>query len=143
MSARSIVVGRPVHEVFEFFADAENDPQWRREVKSIHRDGPLAVGARYTQRLNGPGGREIPGDLQVVALDPDSRVAFEVTAGPVRPRGEYRFRALGPDSTEVTFELDPRLTGIKKLVMGRMVDRSVAGTLAELDRAKQVLEEAA
>ncbi|MFD0328377.1 hypothetical protein ACFQZC_09370 [Streptacidiphilus monticola] len=43
----------------------------------------------------------------------------------------------------MTFELDPRLTGIRKLVMGRMVDRSVAGTLAELDRAKQVLEEAA
>ena len=54
---RTIVIARPPAEVYAFFADAENDPQWRSAVKSIKREGPLAVGARYTQRVAGPGGR--------------------------------------------------------------------------------------
>ena len=43
-SSRSIVIHRPITEVFAFFADAENDPQWRSEVKEIKREGELGVG---------------------------------------------------------------------------------------------------
>lgn len=64
-TTRTIVIARPQAEVFAFFADAENDPQWRPTVAMIKRNGPLAVGVRYTQRIAGPGGRELPADIQV------------------------------------------------------------------------------
>lgn len=60
---RTIVIGRPQPEVFAFFADGENDPKWRLAVKLMKREGPIVVGARYTQRVAGPGGRQVPADV--------------------------------------------------------------------------------
>ena len=136
---RTIVIGRPVGEVFAFFADGENDPRWRSAVKVMRREGPLAVGVRYTQRIAGPGGREVPADIEVTALDPDERVAFRGVAGPVRPLGSYAFSAV-EGGTAVTFTLDAGLTGIKKLFLGGPVQKSMEGEMANLDRAKTLLE---
>jgi uncharacterized protein YndB with AHSA1/START domain len=139
---RTIVITRPVAEVFAFFADGENDRLWRPGVKVMHREGPLAVGARYTQRIAGPGGRDIPADIEVTELAQDERLAFRGLAGPVRPQGSYAFRP-ADGGTEVTFTLDAELTGIKKLVMARPVQKSMDGEMANLDRAKALLESTA
>lgn len=139
---RTITIDRPVAEVFAFFADAENDPQWRPGVTEIKRDGPLVKGARYRQRIAGPGGRAIPADIEVTEYVPDELVAFRVIAGPVRPQGSYRFAtgATGATGTDVTFALTAELTGLKKLLMGRPVQKSMDGEMAGLDKAKRVLE---
>ena len=110
MSERAIVIDRPVDEVYGFFADAENDPQWRPGVASIRRNGDLVVGTTYSQEIEGPGGRLFSADLRVTELALGRAVGFVVTTGPVRPRGRYRFIAVGPSATEVTFSLDPGLS---------------------------------
>jgi|ERR1700733_2783254 len=66
---RTIVIARPPAEVYAFFADAENDKSWRPGVALIRREGPLAVGTRYTQRIAGPGGRQVAADVEITALD--------------------------------------------------------------------------
>jgi hypothetical protein len=38
---RSVQINRPPAAVFAFFADSENDPQWRPHVKEITRTAPL------------------------------------------------------------------------------------------------------
>jgi uncharacterized protein YndB with AHSA1/START domain len=139
---RTIVIARPVAEVFAFFADGENDPRWRPAVRVMRRRGPLAVGARYTQRIAGPGGREIPADIEVTELAPDERVAFRGVAGPVRPLGSYAFRP-AEGGTSVTFTLDAQLTGIKKLVMAKPVQKSMDSEMTGLDQAKAILEASA
>lgn len=136
---RTIVIGRPQPEVFAFLADGENDPRWRPGVKKMRRQGPLAVGARYTQRIKGPGGLDIPADIEVTAYEPDERVAFRGTAGPVRPQGSYAFRAVD-GGTEVTFTLDAELTGIKKMLMAGSVQKAMDGEVASLNKAKEILE---
>jgi uncharacterized protein YndB with AHSA1/START domain len=138
-ATRTIVIARPQAEVFAFFADAENDPQWRPGVKQIKREGPLGVGARYTQRIAGPGGRQIPADVEVTAYDPDEKVAFHGVAGPLRPEGSYTFAAADA-GTSVTFSLRAELTGIKKLVMGSQVQKAMDAEMANLDKAKAILE---
>ena len=138
-ATRTIVIARPQAEVFAFFADAENDPQWRPGVKQIKREGPLAVGARYTQRIAGPGGRQIPADVEVTVYDPDVKVAFHGVAGPLRPEGSYTFAAADA-GTSVTFSLSAELTGIKKLVMGAQVQKAMDAEMANLDKAKAILE---
>jgi len=136
---RTILIARPQQEVFAFFADGENDPRWRSGVKLMRREGPLAEGARYTQRIAGPGGRDIPADIEVTALDPDELVQFHGVAGPVRPEGSYEFEP-ADGGTAVTFTLDAELTGIRKLLMGRQVQKSMDGEMANLDKAKELLE---
>jgi uncharacterized membrane protein len=139
---RTIVIDRPQPEVFAFFADNENDPRWRPAVKVMRREGPLAVGVRYTQRINGPGGREIPADFEVTAFDPDERMAFRGLTGPVRPLGSYAFRS-APGGTAVTLTLDAELNGIKRLLMGKQVQKFMEFEVASLDRAKSLLESGA
>jgi uncharacterized protein YndB with AHSA1/START domain len=136
---RTIVIARPPAEVYAFFADAENDTNWRSGVKLIRREGPLAVGTRVTQRIAGPGGREIPADVEITALDPDTRVAFRGVAGPVRPEGGYSF-APAEGGTSVTFTLDAELTGVKKFLMAKPVQKSMDAEMANLDKAKALLE---
>jgi uncharacterized membrane protein len=135
----TVVIDRPITQVFAFFADAENDPQWRSGVREIKREGELGVGARYHQRVNGPAGRAITADIEVTAYEPETHVAFQGTAGPVRPHGDYMFHDAG-DSTEVTFTLDAALTGFKKFFMGNAVQKTMDDEVAALARAKVVLE---
>ena len=136
---RTIVIARPPADVYAFFADAENDKSWRPGVKLIHREGPLAVGTRVTQRIAGPGGRQVPADVEITALDPDTRVAFRGVAGPVRPEGGYSF-APAEGGTSVTFTLDAELTGVKKFLMAKPVQKSMDAEMANLDKAKALLE---
>src|SRR4051794_23497834 len=75
-ATHTVVIARRRAEVFDFLADAENDPSWRPSVVSIHRDGPLGVGAPYVQRTAGPLGRPIAADIEVTEYQPDTRVAF-------------------------------------------------------------------
>ena len=138
-ASRTILINRPIADVFAFFADAENDPQWRSGVKEIKRQGELGVGTRYLQRVSGPAGRAITADIEVTAFEPNSHVAFKGIAGPVRPHGHYEFRDQ-VTSTEVTFTLDVQISGIKGLFMGSAVQRTMDAEVAGLDRAKDVLE---
>jgi uncharacterized membrane protein len=135
-----VVIARPVGEVFAFFTDAANDQKWRRHVKHIHELGAPAVGVRVEQTIAGPGGRGIPADFEITGYEPGQRYAFRVVAGPVRPEGEFVFASTAEGATEVTMSLSAELTGLKKLVMGKQVQRAMDGEAADLDRAKALLE---
>ncbi|MDQ1730703.1 MAG: hypothetical protein QOK10_862 [Pseudonocardiales bacterium] len=136
---RTVHIDRPIEAVFAFFADAENDPQWRQHVKEIQRVGPIGPGMTYRQKIAGPGGRAIPSDFEMTSYQPDSHLAFRVTAGPVRPTGDYQLRAV-EGGTEVTMSLDAQLSGLKGLLMSRPVQKAMDSEVASLDKAKAVLE---
>ena len=137
---RSVRIARPVHDVFEFFADPANESSWRgRHLKEFTAQGPIAVGTRIRQVIAGPMGRTIDADIEITGLEPDARYSFKGVAGPLRPVGEYTF---GPveEGTVVTFKLDAPLSGLKKVFMGNAVQKSINTEMAALDTAKQVLE---
>lgn len=136
---RTLVIKRPPEAVFAFFADPANDPIWRPHVKEIAADGPPAVGSHVHQVVEGPGGRGIAADMKITAYEPSSRYAFQVVAGPARPKGEYRFTPTG-DGTEVHFSLSAELGGLKGMFLSRPVQSSMDGEMAALDTAKATLE---
>lgn len=103
----------------------------------IKRDGPLAVGVHYIQRVAGPGGRELPADIQVTTFEPDTRVAFHGVSGPLHPDGSYTLASV-EGGTSVS--LGAELTGIKKLVMGKRVQQAMDAKMASPDKAKALLE---
>ena len=81
----------------------------------------------------------MPSDFEVTAYEPDTHLAFRVTAGPVRPVGDYTFRPVAY-GTEVTLSLSAELSGVKKLLMSRPVQKAMDSEVAGLDRAKRILE---
>jgi uncharacterized protein YndB with AHSA1/START domain len=135
----SVVINRPVDEVFAFFTDPSNERTWRTQLKEAAAEGPVGVGSRVHQVVRGPAGRGIPADIEVTGFEPSARYASKVVTGPVRPVGEYRF-ASEPGGTRVALSLAAELTGFKKLLLSRPVQRSMEGEVRALDRAKAVLE---
>jgi carbon monoxide dehydrogenase subunit G len=136
---REIVIDRPVEEVYGFLANAENDPQWRPGVLDISRASGEGVGAVYRQGVKGPMGRRISADVETTELVLNELIAFRTRTGPVRPTGRYELsRADG--GTRVRFRLDADLTGAKKLLMGRMVEKTMRSEVDALENLKRVLE---
>jgi uncharacterized membrane protein len=136
---RTIVINRPVDDVFAFFTDPANELKWRTHVKEVSAAGPVAVGTRIHQVVKGPAGRGIPADIEVTGYEPATRYAFRVVAGPVRPVGEFRFKPDGATTT-VSLSLAADLRGIRKLLLSRPVQGSMNGEMRALDRAKAAIE---
>ena len=138
-ASRTVVINRPIEDVFAFFTTPANDASWRTQVRKI--SGSPRVGARIHQVVKGPGGTDIPADMDVTAFEPPSRYAFRVVAGPVRPEGEFRFTPVG-GSTEVTFTLSAEIKGLKSLALSRPAQSAMDSEVAGLDTAKRLLESA-
>jgi hypothetical protein len=139
-ASRTIHIERPVGQVFAFFTDPTNDKKWRSHVVEIAARGPLEVGVAIHQKIAGPGGRAVRADIEVTGYDSPRRYAFKVTTGPVRPMGEFRFAPSGT-GTDVNFRLQAQLSGLKKLILSRPVQKSMDGEVAGLDKAKAFLED--
>jgi len=99
-------------------------------------EGPAAVGRRVHQVIKGPGGLSVPAHVEVTGYEPMTRYAFRGIAGPVRPVGEFLFSGQG-ERTTVSFSLSVELTGIKKLLMSRAVQRAMDGEVRAIEQARQ------
>ena len=136
---RTIVISRPVDDVYAFLLDGTTGTQWRSGVLDISHVSGTGVGAVFKQGVKGPGGRRIAADYEITAADPGKRIAFRAIAGPVRPTGEYRLEA-ADGGTRLTFSLAAELGFVKRLLMGGAVQSSMDGEMRALDTLKQKLE---
>jgi len=136
---RTISIRRPVDQVFRFLADGRTATQWRSGVVDVSKVSGDGVGTVYRQVVRGPGGRAVDADYEITALEPDRRIAFRTIAGPVRPEGEFELEALG-DATILTFTLDAKLSGWKRLLLGGLVQSTMNSEMAALDQLQEVLE---
>jgi len=136
---RTVTINRPVDEVFGFVSDGRNAKLWRPGVLDIDLVSGAGQGARYSQGVRGPGGRRIAADYEITEFEPNQRVAFRATAGPVRPTGSFTFESMGT-GTILTFALDAQLGGLQKLLMGGMVQSTMDAEMGALDNLKDLLE---
>jgi uncharacterized protein YndB with AHSA1/START domain len=136
---RTVTINRPVDEVFAFIADGRTASQWRSGVLDVDLVSGSGRGARYSQGVRGPGGRRIAADYEITEYEPNTKIAFRTTAGPVRPTGSFTFEPMGT-GTIVTFRLDAELGGLKGLFMGGAVQSTMNAEMGALDRLKDLLE---
>ena len=133
-----VTIQRPAGEVFAFIADGLNGTKWRYGIStSPHLREPgrrdLQAGREGTGRP--PGRRRLPGHRLRAGSPP--RVRGDRRPGPpdrrVRPRG-------GRGGTRLTFALRAELGGIKKLLMGGAVQKTMDAEVAATERLKEILE---
>ena len=136
----SISIQRPVSEVFQFILNGENNRSWRDSVIEISRvtNGPDGVGSRFAQVMRGPCGRRIKGDYEITECEKDKVISFQVTSGPARPIGTYRFDREG-SGTKITFGLRYEAKGFARM-MDSMVSRSMRAEVGSLSSLKSYLE---
>ena len=139
-ATRTITINKPIADVFAFVADGTKAQQWRTGVLDISLLGGQGIGQQWRQGVKGPGGRRISADFEITASEPPNKLEFQTTAGPVRPRGGYLLAKSTDNATEVTFWLNAEVGGLKGLLMGGAVQKTMDAEMTGLDRLKSVLE---
>jgi uncharacterized membrane protein len=91
-SDKSIIVNRPVEEVWKFVSNVENIPKWNRGTRkgSVTSDGPIGAGStvKYLRQFLG---RQWIATLRVSEYMPNRMIALQVSGGGVTARTGFTF----------------------------------------------------
>jgi uncharacterized protein YndB with AHSA1/START domain len=138
---KSVIINRPVAEVFSFVTNEENTTKWQAGVESTQDEGPSnQVGSRYTE-VRKFMGREMKTTLELTAFEPNAKWGAKVVKGPVPYEVVSMFEPAG-DGTKVTTRVEGEPTGFFKVAEG-MVSGQLEKSLEEdFQRLKALLESA-
>jgi uncharacterized protein YndB with AHSA1/START domain len=86
----SIVINRPVEEVFAFVADQTNGPRWQDGLLEVRRitNGPVGVGTKHTAARKFLG-RKMELTNEYIKYEPNRRVTFKGESGSMRFETSY------------------------------------------------------
>jgi len=133
---RSIVIGRPVDEVWGFVHDITNDALWQTTLAESEQltDGPMGVGTRVREVRHFLGLR-IELAWEVTEFEPYRTSAVKAVSGPVPLSGRYLLESLDAGTRlTVSGELDAH--GLFKLaepVFARITSRELEANLGHLE----------
>jgi uncharacterized membrane protein len=136
----SIVINRPIEEVFGFLANLENDLKWRREwVKAKNAsDGSLGVGATF--RLSSElFGRQIPTVYEVIEYEPNQVAAWDAVSGPLPLTFRRSFERV-EGGTRFTIRYEAEVRGFFKLVMSLLAGTVKRQHEGDLRKVKELME---
>jgi Polyketide cyclase / dehydrase and lipid transport len=85
----TVMIARPVGEVFAFLADLRNIPRWNYAIARTvpTSPGPAGPGATYRQTRTIP--RRSEENLQITVFQPPTRLAVQGQLGPFRATASY------------------------------------------------------
>ncbi len=136
----SVVINRPIEDVFAFLANPENTPLWAgvvRETK-LTSEGPIGVDTTYNVVIELLG-RRIESKNEFTEYEPNSKYSTKDTSGPMPMEISTTFKAV-EGGTEVTNSAKLEGAGVFKLaepIFARMANRQVETDFANL---KDLLE---
>lgn len=137
---QSVMVNRPVEEVWDFIGSFENTTRWSRGVLEARQtsDGPLGVGSTL-QTVVKAFGRRRTADYLVTEYEPNHAFAFEVTSGPMTSRARYSVEPAGAE-TRLTASGEAQATGLYKLLAPVLVRTLERHSQDDLTNLKRILE---
>jgi uncharacterized protein YndB with AHSA1/START domain len=115
---RSVVISRPIEEVFDFLADGTNNPRWQTRVTTttLQSDDPLGVGTAFEQSVRHPLGFTVPADYRITTFERPRTLVKTVTAGgPIRPTETYELTENATGGTTVKCTIDFRPAGAARI----------------------------
>jgi uncharacterized membrane protein len=136
----SIVINRPVEEVFAYLADISNWPQWNEAVGNVAQTPPGALAVGTTLR----GASEVMGRImerssEILEYEPNKKVAQKMHVGPTEVQASWLFEPV-EGGTRLIMRSQGETSGPFKLA-GPLMDRAAKKQIEEnLARLKAVLE---
>jgi uncharacterized protein YndB with AHSA1/START domain len=130
----SVMIDRPVEEVWKFVTDLSKLPKWNTEVLEAKQTsaGPIGVGATLQTRSS-----NMVSDIKVVEYEPNRKCTMEFTSGPVKGTKERSSVENVEGKTRFTRTADLKFSGIYKLVgpfFTPRLKREYAGSVGNLKR---------
>jgi uncharacterized membrane protein len=139
---RSIVIERPLEEVWDFVQDTSKDAMWQTTLveSQVLTEGPRRVGTQV-QEVRRFLGVQIPMTLELTEFEPRHRSSLRAVSGGIPLSGSYLLEPLdGGTKLTVTGQLEAhRLFKLTEPVFARMTSRELEASLGHL---KDLLEAA-
>jgi len=136
----SIVVDRPLQDVFNYLTTPENTPEWQESVteSTIITEGPIGLDTRVkvSRRIMG---QSVTLVLETIEFVPNKRFSFKTESGPVPLNGTVEVES-GDSGTKVTFTVSGDPGGLFALA-GPFITQIVRKeTVENANRLKYILE---
>ena len=137
---QSVVIKRPVEQVFAVVSDLENDPPWSGAAELRRTSpGPVGVGTTFRQR-DRLLGRRLELTLQVVDYEPNHKVTLKTTSRGLSFAGTRMVEPVGQGATRVTFVGGGRAGGVWRPAEPLLAAVGGRRLRAQLGRLKRLLE---
>jgi uncharacterized protein YndB with AHSA1/START domain len=138
----TVLVDRPIEEVFEFLADGENDKKFSSRVLEITKktDGPIGEGTVYSSTVK-DAGIKTEREFELVVFERPTRLRWrELSNAPVVvPGGGYDLVAEGAGTKVTLFnELEGR--GFGRLIKGFALRSARKSADGMVESIKTVIE---
>jgi hypothetical protein len=144
-----IVIERPVDEVFDFVADARNEPRYNPRMLRAEKltPGPVGLGTRFRDEFKSVG-RPAEVAIEIVGYERPRRLTDSIHLSTMEIRGGLAFDPV-PAGTRMrwSWELMPR--GVFRLMtpvvarIGRRQERRIWAGLKRVMEAQEALSSAA
>ena len=136
----TVVIDRPIEEVFNFVSDARNRPRWDESVESeeLTSPEPIGIGTTVRTRLRSMG-REYLLTWEIVEHDPPIRQTIQSTSGPFATTLAYRLSPQG-DGTLVEFSVTGRPGGTLRMLQPLLARNTQRNLDRGFPRLKRLLE---
>jgi hypothetical protein len=135
----SVLIRRPIEEVFGFLSDFENVPKWNYAIVETRKmsQGPVGVGTIYQQVRSVPSRSEER--FEVTAYNPPRQLEIRGQLGPFPSRLSNALDAV-PEGTRVTNSVELELRGPGRLLGRVAVPRVRDAVAANLSKLKELLD---
>jgi uncharacterized protein YndB with AHSA1/START domain len=113
----SIVISRPIEEVFGALTNLENDIKWRSEWVETRKTSERDLGVGATFCFTGEFlGRRVPTKYEVIEYEPKQGAAWKTVSGPLPLTFRRTFERV-EGGTRVTIRYNAEARGLFMLVM--------------------------
>jgi uncharacterized protein YndB with AHSA1/START domain len=138
---QSVVIDRPLEEVFAFLTDLENWSLWQPDLRESEQTsrGPMDVGTTFRQALD-VGGRRIELFCEVTGHEKDEKLSFDYARNGLSFALSFYFEPVEEGGSRITGKGEGRMSGFSSL-FEPIVDREVNEQIkTSLDDLKVLLE---
>jgi uncharacterized protein YndB with AHSA1/START domain len=135
----TVMIARPIDDVFAFLADFENIPKWNYAIVETRKvsQGAVGVGTIYQQVRSVPSRSEE--SFEVTAYNPPRHLEIRGQLGPFPSRLSYALDAIA-EGTRVTNSVELELRGPGRLLGRVAVPRVRDAVAANLRKLKELLD---
>ena len=136
----SILINRPIEEVFAFVADQTNAPKWQDGLIEVRRltDGPVGVGTKHAATRIFLG-RKMELTNEYIKYEPNKQVIFKAEAGPMHSEVSYLTEST-TNGTKLTCKMQVEQSGLFSLAEPLMAKGFKRDFAANFRTLKALLE---
>jgi len=138
----TVLIERPVEEVFGFVVDLTNVPSMDPSVQSVQKtsEGPIDAGTTFRMRQKAPHlGNVRDASVRYTAVKPYRKIAFKARVGPNSPTARLTFERVD-GGTRVRFHGEPNPAGPLKVLSSLSTRQGQRIWDKRLARLKRTLE---